>query len=210
MLLPCSHPPSPHTHTHPDPQPRLLSGRPLGRASLWAGLWSCGSGEMPSGRPPMWARAQTRALCVFPPAALRSTFHSQVAAEEAPRWGRHRILPMPSRTLSPFKPQLPGQVWLQVGLPTGGFSLPCPRQTKRRDSTPLLLFGCARLFVTPQTAAPLGTLQSRRKERPLGRSQVSRGQVSPSIFPSPLPGLCTKEEAPTPPSGTEEPAGIRE
>lgn len=27
---------------------------------------------------------------------------------------------MPSRTLSPFKPQLPGQVWLQVALPTGG------------------------------------------------------------------------------------------
>lgn len=30
---------------------------------------------------------------------------------------------MPSRTLSPFKPQLPGQVWLQVALPTGGLSL---------------------------------------------------------------------------------------
>ena len=37
--------------------------------------------------------------------------------------GRHRILQMPSRTLSPFKPQLPGQVWLQVALPTGGLSL---------------------------------------------------------------------------------------
>lgn len=30
---------------------------------------------------------------------------------------------MPSRTLSPFKPQLPGQVWLQVWRPTGGPNL---------------------------------------------------------------------------------------
>lgn len=30
---------------------------------------------------------------------------------------------MASRTLSPFKPQLPGQVWLQVALPTGGPNL---------------------------------------------------------------------------------------
>lgn len=30
---------------------------------------------------------------------------------------------MPSHTLSPFKPQLPGQVWLQVALSTGGLNL---------------------------------------------------------------------------------------
>lgn len=30
---------------------------------------------------------------------------------------------MPSHTLSPFKLRLPGQVWLQVALPTGGPNL---------------------------------------------------------------------------------------
>lgn len=62
-----------------DPWPHLLSNQtpfaPRGRAKvLW--LASPNSREMPSGRSHMWAWAQTRGLCVVPPAAPQSTFHS--------------------------------------------------------------------------------------------------------------------------------------
>ena len=47
---------------------------------------------------------------------------------------------MPSRTLFPFKPQLPGQVWLQVALPTGGpnllfIALPMEDKQKRFNTS---------------------------------------------------------------------------
>ena len=100
-------------------------------------------------------------------------------------------------------PSFPGRCGFRRAFPQVAFH--CPARSRQREEIQHLC-RCSGVSdsATPQTAAPLGTLQSRRKERSLGRSQVSRGRVNPNIFPTPLPGLCTKEEALAPPSGTEE------
>lgn len=68
---------------------------------------------------------------------------------------------MPSRTLSPFKTQLPGQVWLQVALPPGGqklffTALPMADKEKR---------------VSTYTDPP-----NQKESEPTDRSQFSRGE----------------------------------
>lgn len=104
---------------------------------------------------------------------------------------------MPSRTLSPFKPQLPGQVWLQVALPTGGLDLLCtalPTADKeKRIST----------YVDPPKY---------KKREPSGQKSSLQGQLSPRILPPPahLQAFAPKRNPQWNHEGAGNPSGIGE
>lgn len=76
---PNHHPRRPPPLSHPDPGRPCwvcLSTCPRAGAAAGLGAVSPSSREIRSRKPHVWAPARTRGLCVFPPAALRSTFHS--------------------------------------------------------------------------------------------------------------------------------------
>ena len=68
---------------------------------------------------------------------------------------------MPSRTLSPFKTQLPGQVWLQVALPPGG---------------PKLLFIALPMADKEKRVSTYADPPKQKESKPTDRSQFFRGK----------------------------------
>lgn len=155
-------PPPPLPRTHPDPGPLLLSAitphpaQGPGRVSLWAGLRaaSFSFGEVPSRRPTCGHELKQGAFV--------SSHLLPSGAHSIPKW-QLKEGPQPTQditnALSHLVPIQTPASWTGVasGGPPSRWPEPAlPWQTKRRGST-------------PPTDPPKG-----RRERPLGRSQVSR------------------------------------